>query len=171
MMADTMIREAIPGEVDELVELIRESIRAMRDAGIDQWDDVYPDQQTILSDIRSGTAFVAVDVRVIVGMIVLNEHQEPEYAEVNWQCRGRPAVVHRLMVAPHWQGRGLARTLMRHAEGRAAALGFDCIRLDAFCGNTRALRFYEREGYHRAGSVLFRKGAFDCFEKAISHAG
>jgi ribosomal protein S18 acetylase RimI-like enzyme len=150
--------------------LVRDCIEGLRGAGIDQWDEAYPDRQTILADIRGQTAHVAGFDSRFIGMVVLNERQEPEYADVPWRGRGRAAVAHRLMVAQEWQSRGVGRMLMQFAEQRAAALGYDCIRLDAFSENPRAIHFYERAGYRRAGRVRFRKGLFDCFEKSL-HAG
>jgi ribosomal protein S18 acetylase RimI-like enzyme len=162
-----IIRQASLGDIDQLMNLVCDCIEGMRGAGIDQWDEAYPDRQTILTDIRGQTAHVATVDSGLLGMVVLNERQEPEYADVTWEGRGRAAVVHRLMVAPQWQSQGVGRMLMQFAEQRAATLGYACIRLDAFCGNPRAIHFYELTGYRRAGRVRFRKGLFDCFEKSL----
>jgi ribosomal protein S18 acetylase RimI-like enzyme len=110
----------------------------------------------------------AVEGHEMAGALVLNEYQDPEYAGVPWTIRdGRVAVVHRLMVDPACQGRGIGRGLMRFAEDRARELGYGVIRLDAFTANPRALRLYRRLGYHDAGSVTLRKGVFRCFEKGL----
>jgi hypothetical protein len=42
------------------------------------------------------------------------------------------------------------------------------IRLDAFTLNPGAIRLYEGRGYRKAGSVRFRKGMFNCYEKAVA---
>jgi ribosomal protein S18 acetylase RimI-like enzyme len=161
------IRQASPGELDALMALVRDCIAGMRRRGIDQWDDVYPDRAIIERDLDEGAAFVATLREGPVGMAVLNQRQDPEYADVDWLYGGRPAVIHRLMVSPKQEGRGIARALMAYLEARARALGFDCVRLDTFMGNPKAIRFYERSGYRRAGQVRFRKGEFQCFEKRL----
>lgn len=51
---------------------------------IDQWDEVYPDRRTVLADVQGKTAHLAVDADGVVDMVVLNEEQEPEYADVPW---------------------------------------------------------------------------------------
>jgi len=77
-------------------------------------------------------------------MLVLNEHQDPEYTEVPWQFMAGPvAVVHRLMICPTLEGRGIARLLMKYAEESAERSGYRIMRLDAFMKNPRALRLYE----------------------------
>lgn len=165
-----IIRKASPEDVGELLGLVRCCVRGMREAGIDQWDDVYPDEQTIRDDVVAGTAHVSVDDEGIAGMVVLNEQQDPTYVAVPWQYVGRVGVVHRLMVRPAQEGRGVGRDLLRFAEQRAMEVGYDCIRLDAFPKNPRAIRLYERAGYRLAGHVEMRKGMFDCFEKDLRMA-
>jgi ribosomal protein S18 acetylase RimI-like enzyme len=156
-------------DIDRVMMLVAACIAHMRAAGIDQWDDVYPDRQTMFQDARDGTLYLAsVDEEPLVGMLVVNDVQSPEYLDVPWTMAGaRIAVVHRLMIDPRYQRRGLARELMRVAEQRARALGCDCVRLDAYSKNPRALDLYHRLGYHDAGSVTFRKGVFRCFEKKL----
>jgi len=165
------IRRAAPNDVDVLFKLLRTCVENMRSRGIDQWDEMYPDLVTIELDVRSGTAFLASVAGEVVGTLVLNEHQDPEYSEVAWQfAAGRVAVIHRLMIQPAMEGKGIARVFMRFAEQRALSSEYRSIRLDAFTGNPRALRLYERLGYRDAGSVRFRKGEFRCFEKDLGTA-
>lgn len=161
------IRQTSRGDIEPLLALVRECTEGMRRKGIDQWDDVYPDRATLERDIDEVTAIVVVVQGVPVAMAVLNDRQEPEYADVPWLYSGRPAVVHRLMESPAAAGKGIARALMAHLEAQAQAFGFDCIRLDAFRQNPRAVRLYECSDYRHAGQVRFRKGEFLCFEKRL----
>ncbi|PYV41512.1 MAG: GNAT family N-acetyltransferase [Acidobacteria bacterium] len=169
---DVSIRTATSNDIEDLLALVRVCIDHLRSCGIEQWDEVYPDHNTIERDVRSGTTFLASNARETVGTIVLNDHQEPEYAEVPWQfTTGRVSVIHRLMIRPSMEGKGLGRLLMHFAEARALTTGCRSIRLDAFTENPRALRLYERLGYRDAGQVRFRKGYFRCFEKELGGAG
>jgi GNAT superfamily N-acetyltransferase len=105
----------------------------------------------------------------IAGVFVIDERQEPEYAAVPWTIVGTSVgVVHRLMIHPSVQRRGLGRLLMRFAEQRARRLGYGAIRLDAFTGNGPSLALYAALGYRDVGGVRLRKGQFRCFEKAIA---
>jgi GNAT superfamily N-acetyltransferase len=129
---------------------------------------MYPDRATLEQDIAHGELFVAFSEYGLLGCVVLNTQQEPEYAAVPWQFTDAAvAVIHRLMVHPKAQGKGIAQLLMTFAETRARELGFRAIRLDAFRANPRAQRFYQARQYRLAGEVRFRKGDFDCFEKRL----
>ncbi|NHA14013.1 GNAT family N-acetyltransferase [Thioalkalivibrio sp. XN279] len=168
---DIEIRQANLVDITGLMDLVRACILKMQSQGIEQWDDIYPDPGTIQRDIDDGAAFVVRIAGVVAGMATLNEHQSPEYADVSWRFSGRPAVIHRLMVAPEAEGKGVARALMRFLETRAESIGCNCIRIDVFVKNPRAVRFYELSSYQLAGHVRFRKGNFYCYEKILGTAG
>ena len=163
------IRLGNNGDIEQLNSLLHCCIEAMHAIGIDQWDDVYPSRSDQISDIQSSTLYVATAAdQTVVGSLVLNDKQEPEYSLVKWTIqKSRVAVVHRLMVHPSYQRHGIARQLMQFAENRASELDFGAIRLDAFVANPAAVRLYARLGYQAVGTVIFRKGPFQCFEKAL----
>jgi GNAT superfamily N-acetyltransferase len=167
------VRLADEPDVDRAMVLVRACIDHMRGAGIEQWDEIYPTRDTLLADAREQKLYVAsLGAEPTIGLLVLNDYQNPEYADVPWTVNGvAVAVVHRLMVDPAYQGQGIARHLMEFAEEKARELGYGAVRLDAFTANPRALRLYQGLGYHDAGAVTFRKGVFRCFEKRLGASG
>jgi len=56
---------------------------------------------------------------------------------------------------------------MNFAEEYARSSGYSSIRLDAFLQNKAALKLYEKRGYENVGTVVFRKGVFNCYEKIL----
>jgi GNAT superfamily N-acetyltransferase len=162
------VRLASEADLDALMGMLHDCIVAMRAAGIDQWDDIYPNRERMLADATTQTLYLGFMDDALAGALVLNDHQDAQWADVPWSIRDVPvAVVHRLMVAPDWQGRGVARALMAFAERHARGSGYGAIRLDAFSANPVALRLYHGLGYRDAGGATFRKGPFRCFEKRL----
>ena len=168
-MTSMSIRLATADDVDAVMEMIRDAIAAMKSAGIEQWDEIYPDRATILADLAARALWVATTASDrIVGMVVVNDMQNVEYADVPWTMPAtRIGVVHRVVVDPAHQRQGIAVQLMCFAEQLALGIGYDVVRLDAFVHNPTALRLYDRLGYHDAGAVTLRKGVFRCFEKRM----
>lgn len=123
--------------------------------GIHQWDQNYPDLTTIQNDISKAQLYTYKIGDKITGIVVLNEVQDPEYADLQWvtSSDSRNLVVHRLAVHPHYQGKGIARKLMDFAEIFAKEQGYDSIRLDTFSQNSRNQKFYDNRGYQRTGEV------------------
>ena len=150
--------------------LIHKAVAVMLKNDIDQWDDSYPSREIFAADIAAKTLFKITSGKEIAGIIVLNENQAPEYSAITWQDnKGRPLVVHRLCLLPAFQGKGLARKLMRFAEEYALKNKFSSIRLDTYSKNFIALNLYDSLQYRRTGDVSFRAGkTFHCFEKLLN---
>jgi len=162
------IRVANIKDFPTVFSLVETVIEDMNRQKIDQWDDIYPNEEVLKSDIENNSLYVIEKADKITGITVLNEHQEAEYKNIIWKYSGgNVLVVHRLSVHPDFQGQGIARELMKFAEHYAEENRYDLIRLDAFKNNQNAVSLYEKAGYHLAGTVTFRKGEFYCFEKEI----
>jgi ribosomal protein S18 acetylase RimI-like enzyme len=164
-----MVSTGKPEEVQEILELTKACGAHMRDNGIDQWDENYPDIDSLKHDLETQTLFTYRDESLIKGIVVLNESQDEEYAQINWSTSDtdKNLVVHRLAVHPDFQGQGIARKLMDFAEQFAKSKQYDAIRLDTFSQNPRNQKFYKNRGYTELGSVYLKykkEHPYFCYE-------
>ena len=161
-------RPATIGDLDALVSLYGAATQDMREKGIDQWDEYYPDREILTEDAESGDMTLGLLDGELACAYVVNREYEPEYELGAWEHTGGDfCVLHRLCVNPEMQGRGLARQAMARMEKNALERGFDSVRLDVFSQNLHARRLYEKLGYRRTGEVRFRKGIFYLMEKGL----
>jgi GNAT superfamily N-acetyltransferase len=163
------IVQAHQGHLPNVVRLIAACTQTMREQGIDQWDEIYPNAEIIAKDVESRALYVLEQGDVCIAAVALNQEQDEAYQRVHW-LGGEPVlVVHRLCVDPAYQGNGLGTRLMDFAEEYAKQHAYASIRLDAYTGNPSAIRLYERRGYRKAGQVYFprRTLPFFCFEKIL----
>lgn len=171
-MSGNEIRKAQSHEIGEIMELIAKCVQVMQAGGSDQWDDSYPNQEIISSDIENGTLYAYVDNGAIAGILVLDENQSELYRDIKWtQEQGPHLVMHRLAVHPEVQGKGIARKLIAFAEEHARISGYTSIRMDTYTKNTRALAIYPNLGYEQRGEIFFpgRTASFPVFEKVLTH--
>ena len=85
------VRLATEHDLDAVVMPLRDCIADMRQAGIDQCDDIYPSDETLLTDIRAGTMHLGFqDRETLVGALVLNEFQSAEWSNAQWTITGVP---------------------------------------------------------------------------------
>lgn len=151
-----MIRKALLSDVKICQSIAQDCGKALRDSGIDQWTEDYPSEAILQQDVANEDLYVLEMNAEIVGMIVLNEMQDPEYSAINWLTskEDKNLVVHRLAVNPNHQGNGFARILMDFAEELGRINNYKSIRLDTFSQNIRNQKFYENRGYQRLGEIM-----------------
>jgi len=159
-------------QIDEIIALTKACGRHMRDNGIDQWDENYPDHSSILNDLETETLFAYREGANIIGIVVLNETQDEEYGAINWSTsdNDKNIVVHRLAVLPSHQGKGIAKKIMDFAEDWAKKNNYDAIRLDTFSQNPRNQKFYTNRGYTDLGPVYLKykkDHPYFCYELLI----
>lgn len=69
-------------------------------------------------------------------------------------CLVRGDELCQLYIAAEARGTGIAAALVADAEQRMRAAGVGTAWLACAVGNIRAARFYEKQGWHRAGTVM-----------------
>lgn len=164
----TYVSTATPAHLSELVSLYERATRSLEIDGIHQWDEQYPDIDTIKNDIASGTAYVCIIDKQIASVFTVNKECDPEYADGEWQYpKSSFAVIHRLCVDPACQKEGIGIRTMLAAESLIQDMNFECVRLDAFSQNPAALRLYDKLCYSEVGIFSNRVGSFILFEKKL----
>ncbi len=160
-------RKAAAADLPDVAALYAASISKMREDGIEQWDEIYPDRELLEEDIASGQMVLCGLQDTLASAFTLNRACDAEYETGRWSTGVSYMVVHRLCVSPSLQNRGIGAQTMLLLEDMVRAQGMEAVRLDAFSRNPHALRMYEKLGYTRAGQVYWRKGLFYLYEKAL----
>jgi ribosomal protein S18 acetylase RimI-like enzyme len=169
-LSELQIILATKHDLDRIMALIKDCTRDLESRGIHQWGEFYPTLEIIKDDIENESMYVMNENKALLGIVVVNEEQPNEYEGLNWSTReGRILVIHRLAVSPKRQNQGIAGRLLEFAEDYAANNGYASIRLDAYSGNRKALRLYEKHQYKWVGQVNFpwRDLPFYCYEKIL----
>ncbi len=173
MHNDLNVRKAKIEDMERVFFLYSDCIRHMESEKLIQWDDSYPDRKLLTSDMEAGTLYIVHDVdddRKVVGAVVMDECQHPEYQNVRWKHdKGKIVIFHRIAVHPDAQGKGLARRFLDIMDDKARGLGYDIARLDTYSANKRVIKFIEAHGFKKAGKVHLdaRQDPYFCYEKKL----
>jgi len=163
-----MIRHAKISEINHILKLAKACAAAMEAKGIYQWNAHYPSKAAFVNDIERNELYVLLLNNAIIGTVVISTFMDKEYKPIAWSTpNGNNIYIHRLAVAPQYQGQGYAQQLMDYAEAYARNHGFAAVRLDTFSQNKRNQQFYERRGYQRLGTIAYPKQSkhpFYCYE-------
>lgn len=159
-------RKAIFDDLDEICDIVRNSIEVMERNHIFQWDDLYPVKADFQKDIEKNQLYVGLANDQIAVLYVLNQECDKEYESGDWKYKEEAFyIVHRLCVNPDFQNRGVARHTLLHIEKQLKSKRIYVIRLDVFQNNPYAIRLYDSLGYSKVGYADWRKGRFYLLEK------
>lgn len=114
---------------------------------------VYPIKAVAERAMEKGELFVAIKSGRIVGSVVLNTNQAPQYSQGEWEYNGESLVIHTLAIDPNCTRQGIGDKIMEFAEEYACAEGLGAIHLDTAEANLPAQRLYEKHGYKKVGEV------------------
>ncbi|TFG75448.1 MAG: GNAT family N-acetyltransferase [Flavobacteriales bacterium] len=163
-----MIRSAKISEISDILKLTEACAKAMIEQGIYQWNEHYPSRSVFEKDVREKSLYALIIDGQLLGTVVISPKMDQEYVPVKWLTPNQNNLyIHRLAVAPEYQGKGYAQRLMDFAERHAREKGYVSVRLDTFSQNRRNQIFYETRGYQRLGDIFFPKQSeypFHCYE-------
>lgn len=163
-----MIRQIAASDVNEIVKVLRQVKQDMYSKGIDQWDEHYPNEKTIQEDLDKKQAYIYSENGEVLAYMVINQEYDIEYNDLNWSTSTPFIVIHRLFVKSTAQGKGISSQMIQYVEQYAIENNYASIRFDAYALNNTANAVYLKKGYTLVGTVQFRKGVFNCYEKGLN---
>lgn len=161
-----MIRRATLQDVDNIMDIVHSAQLALRELGIDQWQDGYPTAESIEEDIAQGVGYVATNNNATIGYaaIVLTGEQAYQQIADSWLYGNDYVVVHRLCTAQSHLRQGIALDLMMYAAELSRKRGFNAFRIDTHRGNIRMLSMLEKLEFRRVGIIHYDSGERVAYE-------
>lgn len=155
--------------VDAVMNLMQQAKRHLKESGVDQWQSGYPDESSIISDIKNKNGYLVKDAHVVVGYVCIDFGGEPAYEHLSgeWKSRQPYAVVHRLAIDNTCKGRGLSFQVFRLVEELCHAKSIHSIKVDTDAHNKAMKHVLEKSGFIYCGTVSFDDGPKIAFEKLI----
>ena len=148
------IRLAFPNEVDAIMQVIEGAKKCLAEAGSTQWQNGYPDADTIIEDIISGQAYVALDEGDLLAYAAVTKSPEKAYEAIyngSWEGREPEYLVfHRIAVSRDVQGQGVAQTFL---EGLIEGFDYLDFRSDTHAKNKAMQHIFEKLGFKQVGKV------------------
>lgn len=162
-------RKAETSDKDIIWEIIQQSIERRRIDGSTQWQNGYPNEQTVESDIAKNFGFVLAVNGEIAVYVALIFNDEPAYSTIDgaWLTNGEFVVIHRVAVSEKFAGQGLAKKLFDQIENYVKSQNVQSIKVDTNYDNAAMLKILESKGYTYCGEVILAGGVRKAFEKVL----
>ena len=158
-------------DLERIMELVADAQRWFRGQGIDQWQDGYPTQDIILSDISYNNNYIVELNGVVSATFVASFDGEPTYSEIKgkgWLNKNPYAVVHRIAVADACRRKGIAKEILHYTEELCAERGIKDIRIDTHRDNVAMRSLLKKMGYTHCGCITLTSGAFrEAYHKVL----
>ena len=150
-------RPAGPEDIPDLLAIAAEASAYMKECGVAQWQDGFPNEAVFAQDIAAGGCWLFTHDGTPAGVVSLYLTPEPDYAHIRgaWHTDGQApyATVHRTAVKAAYRGRGLADEMMQLCEDLALGRGYASVRADTHADNRAMRRLLEKRGYALCGTV------------------
>ena len=164
-----ILRKSNLSEHSIIWEIIRRAMHQRKEDGSQQWQNGYPNPQTILDDINNGFAYVLIENNVILAYVAIIFEIEPAYTEIEgkWLTNDEYVVIHRVAVSNKIKGKGMATLLFKMIEDLSLRNKVYSIKVDTNFDNVPMLKILEKLKYTYCGEVYFNGSARRAFEKVL----
>jgi GNAT superfamily N-acetyltransferase len=163
------LRLAKLSELDTIWEILQDAIAQRKRDGSEQWQQGYPNLETVTKDIQDGYGYVVEEDEEVVAYAAIIFGVEPNYAKITgkWLSEGDYAVVHRVATAEAVKGKGVATQLFILIEELSRSKGILSIKVDTNFDNQPMLRILEKLSYTYCGEIFFGGATRMAFEKLL----
>ncbi|CDM67260.1 N-acetyltransferase GCN5 [Clostridium bornimense] len=148
-------RKAIKSDLDNIMIIIKEAQKYFKENNIDQWQDNYPNEKTILNDVNNETSYVLVKDDNIVATASISFEAEPTYNHIegNWLTNDRYVVIHRVAVSNDYKGLRLSSTILDNAKALALKNNIHSIKIDTHKDNKAMQKVLLKNNFTYCGII------------------
>lgn len=151
-----MIRKAIESDLLEIKNIVDKARELMKSSGnINQWVDSYPSIDVLLSDIRSGNAYLLLRENKAVAYFAMIDGPDPTYNLItkgSWLNDDSYGVLHR--IASNGEAKGVFKEILLYASEH-----YSNIRIDTHHDNKIMQRLLEQNGFVYCGVIFLADGS------------
>ena len=163
------LRKAEISNAPIIWNILQEAIEQRKQEGSRQWQDGYPNEQTVHDDITKGYAHVLVDEDVIIAYVAIIFDGEPAYETIEgeWLTDGDYVAVHRVATSNVAKGKGVATRLLQLLEPFCLERNVRSIKLDTNFDNIPMLKILGKLNYTYCGEIFFKGASRKAYEKVL----
>lgn len=164
-----ILRKAEPNDQETIWEILQQAILRRKNDGSSQWQDGYPNSDTVRTDIENEFGYLLEIDGEIAAYSALIFNNEPAYENIvgKWLSDDDFFVVHRVAVSDQFLGKGIAIKLFLEIENFAKQKQVFSIKVDTNFDNLAMLKILKKLNYTYCGEVYFRGSARKAFEKLL----
>jgi len=149
-------RQAEMKDIPQIMEIIQAAQQYLKEEGIDQWQNNYPNPESLKADIINNNSYLIEDRDKIIATAAVIFGDDPTYSYIEdgeWLSSGNYGVIHRAAVAENYKGQGIVSEIFAQTYKLAAEKGITSIRIDTHPENIAMQRAIKKEGFQYCGII------------------
>ena len=164
------LRKAYATDIERIWQIILQAKEKMRLRNTLQWQDGYPNMESINNDIAKGYGYVLSLGNEVIAYAAVVFDGEPAYDNIQgtWLSDYPYVVVHRVAVADEMLRQGIATLFMQKIEKMSLERGIRSFRVDTNFDNSYMLKIFDKLGFAYCGEVFYVANQRMAFEKILS---
>ena len=141
--------------------IIKDGQDFLKEQGVNQWQDNYPNMDIIRNDINNGHGYIVEDESQIIATLAISFDGEATYYKIyegQWLSNGDYSVVHRLAIKKTRRGSDLSSFIMDSIETLCKDKGIYSIKIDTHRGNIPMQQYLIKNGFKYCGIIYLLDG-------------
>ena len=164
-------RKSRKSDIKEIINIIEEAQSYFKANGIDQWQNGYPNSDTIYNDIKKNSSYVLESENKILATAMVSFEEDKTYKKIyngEWLNSGNYAVIHRIAVSEKVKGNGIASAIIKEVESLCKENRVNSIKIDTHKDNISMQKLLEKNDFKYCGIIyLDDESERVAFEKLI----
>ncbi|EAY15594.1 acetyltransferase, GNAT family protein [Trichomonas vaginalis G3] len=162
-------RLANESDKDKIWEILQQAIAQRKADGSNQWQDGYPNTETVANDIKNKYGYVLTENGIVIAYAAAIFDVEPAYNDLEgkWLTNGDYLVIHRIATHKSVKGRGLGTKILEMLEDIAVSKKIYSIKVDTNFDNKAMLHILDKLKYVYCGEVKYDGSPRLAFEKVL----
>lgn len=165
-----ILRKAISSEHPVIWNILQQAIEQRKQEGSEQWQNGYPNEQTVEDDIANGYAYVLINDNDVIAYAAIIFGIEPAYNDIDgkWLTNGDYVAIHRVATSDAAKGKGVATKLFKLIEDLSARHKVYSIKVDTNFDNIPMMKILDKLNYTYCGEIFFGGAPRRAYEKVLS---
>lgn len=164
-------QKAVEKDIKDIMNIIKQAQSYFKEQGINQWQDNYPNIETIKNDVNSGASYILLKENNIIATAAVSFSGEKTYESIydgKWLTNGAFAVIHRIAVDNNYKGLGIASEIIKNVEKLSLNKGIRSIKVDTHEENISMQNLLRKNEFSYCGVIYLEdRSKRIAFEKVL----
>lgn len=165
-------RKSNETDINNIMSIIKQAQTYFKEHGIDQWQNNYPNAETISNDVANNNSYVLLKDNKIVATVAVSFDGEKTYNSIyegEWISKTEFAVIHRIAVDNTYKGLGLSSQIIKSVEKLCLSKAVCSIKVDTHEKNISMQKLLKKNNFQYCGIIYLEDGSKRiAFEKILS---